>query len=210
MERKKKIQRLTLAAFFVALQVVMTLTPIGYIPIGALSITTMHIPVILSGILMGPQFGAMIGFVFGFTSLVRATMEPGITSFVFSPFVTVGGVSGNFCSLIIVFFPRIVLGLLSGILYQRLAKHMKESVAVMITAIVCTLIHTGLVLGGIYVFFAKDYAMACGIDVSTLGVLLLGVVTTNGILETALAGIVEPLLVKALHPSTIRMGFAKA
>ena len=42
---KQKIQRLTLAAFFVAIELLMGFTPIGYIPVGALSITTMHLPV---------------------------------------------------------------------------------------------------------------------------------------------------------------------
>ena len=47
-KNKQKIQRLTLAAFFIAIEVVMAYTPIGYIPVGALSITTMHLPVILA------------------------------------------------------------------------------------------------------------------------------------------------------------------
>ena len=62
--QKKRIQQLTLAAFFVAIEVIMSVTPIGYIPVGALSITTMHLPVILAGVLLGPEFGAGIGFVF--------------------------------------------------------------------------------------------------------------------------------------------------
>ena len=61
--QKKRIQQLTLAAFFVAIEVIMSVTPIGYIPVGALSITTMHLPVILAGVLLGPEFGAGIGFV---------------------------------------------------------------------------------------------------------------------------------------------------
>ena len=34
--QKKRIQQLTLAAFFVAIEVIMSVTPIGYIPVGAL------------------------------------------------------------------------------------------------------------------------------------------------------------------------------
>ena len=112
--QKKRIQQLTLAAFFVAIEVIMSVTPIGYIPVGALSITTMHLPVILAGVLLGPEFGAGIGFVFGLTSCVRATMQPGITSFVFTPFVQVGNMHGNAFSLLIAFGPRILLGYLSG------------------------------------------------------------------------------------------------
>ncbi len=39
-------------------------------------------------------------------------MTPGITSFVFSPFITVGGISGNFFSLVIALVPRILLGVI--------------------------------------------------------------------------------------------------
>lgn len=210
MERKKKIQQLTLAAFFVAVQVIMTYTPIGYIPVGTLSITTMHIPVILAGILLGEKFGPLMGFVFGLTSLIRATLEPGITSFVFTPFITIGGVSGNGWSLVIVFVPRILLGFFSGYFYKKLIKHCNVNMATGITAMLCTFLHTILVLGGIWIFFKEPYAKACGIDPALLGTLLIGVVTTNGILEMILAGIMEPFLVRALLPSTIRMGLAKA
>lgn len=210
MERKKKIQQLTLAAFFVALQVVMTLTPIGYIPIGALSITTMHIPVILAGMILGKKFGGWIGFVFGLTSLVRATMQPSITSFVFSPFITIAGVSGNYASLLIVFLPRILLGYLAGALYEITKHYFDQNVAVMLTASICTLLHSILVLGGIYIFFGEIYAQVCGIDYTLLGSFLLGVIGTNGILEMILAAIMEPILVKMLQPATKRMGLQKA
>ena len=99
MKNQKKIRQLTVAAFFVAVELVLTLTPIGYIPIGPINATTMHIPVILAGILIGRRWGAMLGGVFGLTSLAKATFSPGVTSFVFSPFITVGGVHGNFWSL---------------------------------------------------------------------------------------------------------------
>ena len=78
---KKRTQKLTLAAFFVAIEILMGVTPIGFIPVGAINITTMHLPVILSGIILGPVIGALTGFVFGLTSMLKATFAPGITSF---------------------------------------------------------------------------------------------------------------------------------
>ena len=85
MNRKKRTQRLTLAAFFVAIEIVLGVTPLGFIPVGAISITTMHLPVILAGMVLGPGYGAMTGFIFGMISMIRATMSPGLTSFCFSP-----------------------------------------------------------------------------------------------------------------------------
>jgi uncharacterized membrane protein len=208
-KNKQKIQRLTLAAFFVAIEVVMAYTPIGYIPVGALSITTMHLPVILAGVLCGPAFGAGMGFVFGLTSFLRATFSPTITSFVFSPFITVGGISGNFWSLVICFVPRILLGFLSGVIFRALYKHMhNKALAAGITAAVNTVLHTAGVLGGIYVFFAPEYASALGTSLNGVIALLMATVTSNMLLETALAAVVVPLLYKALAPAAERMGMS--
>lgn len=205
---RQKIQRLTLAAFFVAIELLMGFTPIGYIPIGALNITTMHLPVILAGIIAGPAFGAGMGFVFGLTSFLHATFQPNLTSFVFSPFITVGGISGNFYSLLICFLPRIFLGWSSGALYTMLMQKIRNtSVCAMITAVFNTVIHTVLVLGGIYLFFAPSYAQALGTSTEGVALLLLGVISTNMILECILAGAAIPMLIKVLQPSAERMGF---
>ena len=53
--QKSNTQRLTLAAFFVAIEMVLTMTQLGYLPLGPISITTMHLPVILAGIVLGPS-----------------------------------------------------------------------------------------------------------------------------------------------------------
>jgi uncharacterized membrane protein len=205
MKNNLKIRQMTLAAFFIAIQIIMTLTPIGYIPVGAINITTMHIPVILAGIFLGTSYGALTGFVFGLTSMLRATFAPGITSFLFSPFITVGGIHGNFFSLLIVFGPRIFLGWFSGKLFRMLRKKTGPIPACAISAGVNTMIHTLLVMGMIWLFFGEPYAQALGIPVTGVAALVFGVITTNGILETILAAVVVPVLDKALWPSIRRM-----
>ena len=93
---KLSVRQMCVLALFLAIEIIMYLTPIGYLRINALSVTLMHVPVIILASTMGPAAGAFLGFVFGCTSVIGATMTPGITSFVFSPFITVGGISGNF------------------------------------------------------------------------------------------------------------------
>jgi uncharacterized membrane protein len=204
--RKKDIQRLTLAAFFIAIEVILAFTPVGYIPVGALSITTLHLPVILAGVLIGPSFGAEMGFVFGLTSFVRATMSPTVTSFVFSPFVQVGTIQGNFWSLVICFGPRIMLGWLSGMMYRILVKHMHSVAAAGLTAAVNTVIHTLSVLGLIWLFFGEQYASALSLSMTALAAALVATITTNGILEAVLAAVAIPALVRVLTPAVERMG----
>lgn len=206
MNRSQKTQKLTLAAFFVAIEILMAVTPIGFIPVGAINITTMHLPVILSGIVLGPGFGAMTGFIFGLSSMLKATFQPGITSFCFSPFITIGGVHGNFASILIAFGPRMILGAFSGVLYRWIRKHHGSVVkAASISAAVNTLLHTLLVMGLIWVFFGTQYANAAGI---TVGAVILAVLASNGILEIILASAVIPALARALNPQMERMGIA--
>ena len=116
--RSKKTQYMTFMAMFLAIEIILVVTPLGYIPIGPLSATTMHIPVIIAGITLGKKAGAQLGLVFGLTSLIRATIQPGITSFCFSPFVTVGNISGDWRSVIIALVPRILLGYLAGVIFE--------------------------------------------------------------------------------------------
>ena len=199
--RSKKTQHMAFMAMFLAIEVILVVTPLGYIPIGPLSATTMHIPVIVAGITLGKRAGAQLGFVFVLTSLIRATIQPGITSFCFSPFVTVGNISGNWSSVLIALVPRIILGYLAGVTFVFLkSKFNNENVAIISSALVGSITNTILVLGGIYFFFGKAYADAINIAYNSLIVMLLGVVTTNGIIEAIIGAIVTLLAYKAIKP----------
>jgi len=187
--KSKKTQYMTSMALFLAIEIILVVTPLGYIPIGPLNATTMHIPVIIAGIVLGKKAGAELGFVFGLTSLIKATIQPGITSFCFSPFVTIGTMSGNYKSLLIAFVPRILLGYLAGLVFGIMKKNNRENLGVVVGA-----------LTGIYIFFGEAYASAVGVQYSTLVTVLLGVVSTNGILEAILGAIVSLAIYKALKP----------
>lgn len=187
----KKTQYMTFMAMFLAIEIILVVTPLGYIPIGPLSATTMHIPVIIAGITLGKKAGAQLGFVFGLTSLIRATLQPTITSFCFSPFVTVGNISGDWHSVLIALVPRILLGYLAGLIFELLKDKFKnENIAAIVSALVGALTNTVLVLGGIYLFFGNAYANALNIAYSSLITVLLGVITTNGIVEAILGAAV--------------------
>ena len=203
-QARKRMKFLILVTMFCSIQVILMLTPLGYIPLGLVRATTMHIPVILAGILLGIKGGAITGLVFGVSSVVINTLTPTITSFVFTPFYSLGDYSGNFWSLAIAIVPRVLLGVLAAIIYQ-LFKHKGNKLSVIgssFTALVCTIIHSILVLGMIYVFFGPSYASAKGVEVSALFGLLLGVITTNSLLEAILAVVIVAPLTKVLEPIT--------
>ena len=73
MEKKKHLVRLVLCALFSALIVVMTFTPyLGYITVGIIEITTLHMVVILGATVLGAKYGAILGGVWGLTCILRA------------------------------------------------------------------------------------------------------------------------------------------
>ena len=86
MQNNTKTHELVLTALFAAIIVAMSFTPLGYIPLVAINATTLHIPVILGSIFLGPKRGAFLGGVFGVTSLLKSTFVGGsLSAFVFSP-----------------------------------------------------------------------------------------------------------------------------
>ena len=70
-------------ALMAAIVIVLANTPLGMIQLPIIKATTVHIPVILGAILLGPGAGAILGAVFGICSLVSNTMAPTLLSFAF-------------------------------------------------------------------------------------------------------------------------------
>lgn len=197
--KDKRVARLTLLAFFIAIEVVISLVPLlGFIPLGFINATTLHIPVIMAAIMLGKKEGAIIGFVFGLLSMLKATFDPNLTSFVFSPFITVGEISGTFSSLLIAFIPRILIGLVTGSIFDYLRKRKApELLSVAISAVLGSLTNTILVLSGIFIFFGQEYAQAVNVAYDALITFLATIIAINGITEAIVAAVISGVLTKA-------------
>ncbi|MDF9825557.1 putative membrane protein [Breznakia sp. PF5-3] len=197
--KKTNMKRFTLLALFIAIEIAVSVIPfLGFIPLGFINATTLHIPVIVAAILLGKKEGAIVGFVFGLISLIKHTLEPSVSSFIFSPFITIGGTSGNFASLLIAIVPRTLIGFLSGFLYEILSKRkINDVISISISAVVGSLTNTILVLGGIVVFFGRAYADAIAIPYNTLLTFIMGIVTSSGIIEAIVAAIIAVAICKA-------------
>lgn len=201
MKNKMQTRRMALLGIFIGFELVLMLTPLGYIPIGPLKATTLHIPVILIAVACGWKEGAILGAVFGFTSIVMNTITPTPVSFVFTPFYSFGELHGNFFSLLIALLPRILIGVSSGLIMQRLRKFkINETVSVLIASIIGSLCNTVLVMGGIYVFFGPAYAAVKEIAYDALMAVIWGTITTNGVLEAILAAMLVTAVYKAIKP----------
>ena len=200
----KKVMDMSLAGIFTAIIIAMSAVPfLGYIPLGFMNATIIHVPVIIGAILLGPKYGAYLGLVFGMTSLIKATLTPTMTSFVFSPFVTIGGYSGNMWSVVIAIVPRVMIGVVAYYVYElvmKVAHGIKgsQTVALWIAGIAGAMTNTLLVMNGIYIFFGNSYVAASNKAVERVYDVILGIIVSFGIPEAIVAGILTTAIVKVL------------
>ena len=188
--KNKKTTNMVIFSMLLAIEVVMSFTPLGFLRIGLLSVTMLHIPVIICAMALGKKYGAALGFVMGFCSFYNATFSPTITSFCFTPFFSMGGVEGNWTSLLIAYIPRIALGYGAGAIYERL-KSKNGRTAAALSGLSGALINTIGVLGGIWIFFKEPYEAVLG---NTIVALLMTTVGVNSIAE-AVVGVIAAMAV---------------
>ena len=193
-------------AMFCGVLLVMGVTGIGFIPLPVIKATTMHIPVILGAILLGPGAGAALGCVFGLCSVWANTTSPGLLSFAFSPFMTTEGLPGVLKSLWSALGCRILFGLVAGWLWKLFKRLLKQDYAALpLTAAISTLCHTIFVMGSIYVLLAQQYAQAKNVAVTAVFGLVMGTVTASGIPEAIIAAVLVTVIGKALLNLSSRM-----
>lgn len=204
--KRTDTHRMALLAMFGAVLLVMGMTGIGFIPLPLIKATTMHIPVILGAVLLGPAAGGVLGGIFGLCSVWANTTTPGLLAFAFSPFMTTEGLPGVLKSLWIGIGCRILFGVLAGWLW-RIVRTIckKEYLALPVTAAAATVCHTLLVMGSIYLLLAQQYADAKNVAISAVFGLIMGTVTASGIPEAIAAAILVTVLGKALLHLTERM-----
>lgn len=111
-DMKISTRKIAVAGMLGAFSVVLSMSPIGYIPIPFLGIdaTTMHIPVIIGAILGGPVVGTMVGIIFGVSSFLRAG-----SVYVTDPLVSI--------------FPRLFIGIASYYAYKKFKHPVAASIA---------------------------------------------------------------------------------
>ena len=117
-QRTRQVQSLAILAMFTAIIFLLTFTPLGLIDLPVIKATVLHVPVIIGSILLGPKKGAFLGGMFGLASLLKNTLVPGLSSFVFTPLIPAPGLDrGSPWALFICFVPRILVGVTPWLVY---------------------------------------------------------------------------------------------
>lgn len=199
MKRDNRTHRMVALAMMAAIVVLLANTPLGMIQLPIIKATTVHIPVILGAILLGPKAGCILGGVFGVCSLVSNTIAPTLTSFAFSPFMSTTGIPGALKALWISVGCRVLIGLVSGWLWIVLKKvKLADIVALPIVGFLGSMTNTITVMGSIYFLLAEQYAQARAVAVTAVYGLIMGTITGAGVMEALAAMVLVTGIGKAL------------
>ena len=198
MERKDT-RWLTSVALMMAVVVLLANTPLGMIQLPIIKATTVHIPVIIGAVLLGPAAGAILGGTFGVCSLISNTMAPTLLSFAFSPFMSMSGLLGAVKALWISVGCRVMIGVVSGWLWILLKKlNVNHGLAFPVVGFVGSMTNTVLVMGSIYFLLARDYAAVRSVAVDAVWGLVMGTIFTSGVPEAIAAAVIVTFIGEAL------------
>ncbi len=144
--RAGKTLALVETAVLTAIILVMTFTPIGYLRLGGLELTLIMVPVIVGAVTRGPGVAAFLGGVFGLTSFVQCFMG--------SALGTVLAAISIPRTFFVCFVPRVLAGLLCGLIFQACRKHDRRGGWSFVAAGVSgSLLNTALFLGALALLF---------------------------------------------------------
>lgn len=153
--KRKSAVSLLILSVFTAIEIIFCFTSLGSIPLGPGIVATLaHIPVIVSALALEKKYSFVMGFVMGLCSFIwwSTVGLASPSSFAFSPFSEFG----NFGSTVICFVPRMLLPFFTSVIYNFLNKKLKCSISAGISAAFSTFLHSVMVLGLIYLFFAEN------------------------------------------------------
>ncbi len=184
--KKGSTERLVLLALLTALVAILAYLG-GFIRIGGLaSISLTLIPVVLGAALCGPWAGAWLGGVSGVIFFMTAD-----AAFWFG--LSVHG------TVITVMVKGIAAGLCAGLVYRLLEK-VNRYLAVMVSAVVCPVVNTGIFLVGCLLFFTDTINEGASTEgLSVFAYLIIFFVGLNFVFELIANIVLSPTIVRILN-----------
>ena len=187
MNNKKDTRYMVTLALMAAIVILLANTPLGMIQLPIIKATTVHIPVIIGSIVLGPAAGAFLGAVFGICSMISNTQAPTLLSFAFSPFLSTTGLIGVIKALWVSIGCRVMIGVVSG----------------WVTGFIGSMTNTVFVMGSIYLLFAQQYAEVKNVGMEAVFGLVMGTVAASGVPEAIAAAILVAAITGGLMKSGV-------
>lgn len=183
---KNKLFTLAATAMLVALVVMLALTGLGYIPMGLFTLTILTLPVAVASVTLGPTSGAILGLAFGLTSFY--------TCFTTDPLGMKLVDENVFLTAVMCIVPRVLCGLLPGLLYRWLGRFDKHEIwAPAVCCAATAVCNTVLFLSTMWLFFSHILISDSGVPsiwmlfVAFAGVNALVEIVTNFFLGGAIS-----------------------
>ena len=176
---------LTGTALFTAVVVVLQLLG-SFIHFGPFSVSLVLLPIVLGSALYGVGAGAWLGFAFGLTVLLSGDAA------LFMPVNPLG-------TVLTVLLKGTLAGLCAGLVY-RLISRKNTYAGVIVSAVVCPVVNTGVFLLGCLVFFMdtiSEWAANAGFA-NAGSYLIVGMVGLNFIVEMAVNIILCPVILRLI------------
>ena len=182
---KEQVRKLTLAAMLTAVVVVLALLGTA-IRFGTFNVNLALVPIVIGAALLGVWYGAWFGFVNAMVILLSGDA---------GPFIAVNALG----TVVTVVAKGVLAGLCSGLVYRAMQKH-NHYAAVILAALVCPVVNTGVFLIGCRIFFWKTLSQwAQGTDAgSTFSYVIVFLVGVNFLLEVAINVILAPVIARLL------------
>lgn len=196
--KNKHLLAMVKLAMLVALLMIFCFTPIGFLKIGIVEITFNMIPVVIGAIVIGPAAGAFLGALFGAASFWQCFGQSTFGTLLFgvNPFFTV----------LICFVPRILAGLLPGLIFHAMTKKKDNIAAYFVSAAVGSLTNTVLFVGGFCLLF-KDTMLGMASD---NGLSPLAFIATAFLLNAAVELVANTAIVAAVSKAVTKAEKSKS
>ena len=186
MQTTSKTKTMVLGAVLTALVVILQFLG-AFIKFGPFSISLVLVPIVIGCATCGVAVGAWLGLVFGFTVLISGDA---------GAFLAVNAVG----TVITVLLKGAACGFFAGLIYKALQKY-NRYVAVVVSAVVCPLINTGVFLLGCLAFFMPtiaEWALTLGFGDNTAQYMIVGLVGANFLFELGINVVLSPVIVRLL------------
>ena len=180
-----KTRKLTGVAIFTAIVIVLQLLG-SFIRFGPFSISLVLIPIVVGAAMYGTAAGAWLGFIFGLVVLLSGDA---------AAFLGVNALG----TIITVIAKGTLAGLCAGLVFRALVKT-NTYVAVIVSAVVCPVVNTGVFLLGCLLFFMETingWAAAAGFA-SAGTYMIVGLVGLNFVFELLVNVILSPVIVRII------------
>lgn len=188
-----KIKRMAGIALLMALVIVLQFVGSMIPPVGGFSISLVLIPIVLGAAVYGPKAGALLGATFGVIVTINCITGAdlgGAMVFQANPVLCILVVLGK----------GTLAGLASGLVY-KLLRYWNGYVAMILAAVICPIVNTGVFIACMMTFFTDVLAAWAG-GGEIIAYVLSGLVLCNFVPELIINVIFSPFGQRIVH--TIR------